>query len=155
MATDKFVTKENLEDVFEALREKNFPEFSTTETRVGTWINGKPLYRKVYTGTVNTYTDSYLRRMISASLSGTSNYIVLRSGGTIYGTRANGVRYELPLHFGVIIRNGYQWQTTLVKPAPGTGEYTLQFCSRADMGAQYVFLGMDYEIWIEYIKTTD
>lgn len=26
--------------------------YSTTETRIGTWINGKPLYRKVLTGTM-------------------------------------------------------------------------------------------------------
>ena len=29
----------------------NYQIYSTTETRIGTWINGKPLYRKVITGT--------------------------------------------------------------------------------------------------------
>ena len=30
---------------------KNIENYSTTETRIGTWIDGKPLYRKVLTGT--------------------------------------------------------------------------------------------------------
>lgn len=28
--------------------------YSTEETRIGTWIDGKPLYRKIYTGSVKT-----------------------------------------------------------------------------------------------------
>lgn len=156
MATDKFVTKENLEDVFEALGGKNFSEFSTTETRVGTWINGKPLYRKVYTGTVNTYTDQNLRRTISSALSGASNYIILRSGGMVRGIHDNNTYNEVPLHFGWALPNppyGYQAQATLIKSL--TSEYQLQFVSRNDAGAGNVFVGMTYEIWVEYIKTTD
>ena len=36
--------------------------YSTDETIVGRWIDGKPLYQKTYTGTVTTYTDSGSRR---------------------------------------------------------------------------------------------
>lgn len=28
------------------------PDYSTTEQRIGTWINGKPIYRRVFTGTL-------------------------------------------------------------------------------------------------------
>lgn len=31
---------------------KNSQVYSTNETKIGTWINGKPLYRKVFTGTM-------------------------------------------------------------------------------------------------------
>lgn len=36
--------------------------YTTTETKIGTWIDGKPIYRKVLTGTVTTYTDLGSRR---------------------------------------------------------------------------------------------
>ena len=33
---------------------KNIENYSTTEQRIGTWIDGKPIYRKVFTGTTPT-----------------------------------------------------------------------------------------------------
>lgn len=36
---------------YEELEEMS--KYSTTETKIGTWINGKTIYRKVITGTIN------------------------------------------------------------------------------------------------------
>ena len=33
--------------------ENNYENYAITETRIGTWIDGKPLYRKVFTGTTS------------------------------------------------------------------------------------------------------
>lgn len=38
----------------------DFSIYSTTEKVVGTWINGKPIYRKVFTFTTPTGTDDYI-----------------------------------------------------------------------------------------------
>jgi hypothetical protein len=37
----------------EIYNRNNTEQYSTIETRIGTWIDGKPLYRKVITGTKN------------------------------------------------------------------------------------------------------
>lgn len=36
----------------------NYQVYSTTETRIGTWIDGSPIYRKVYTGLKTPSTNS-------------------------------------------------------------------------------------------------
>lgn len=41
--------KENLRDML-----NNMKSYSTNETKVGTWIDGKPIYRKVVSGQVST-----------------------------------------------------------------------------------------------------
>lgn len=38
--------QDNIEDAIDEVDEKTLDIYSTSETRVGTWINGKPLYRK-------------------------------------------------------------------------------------------------------------
>jgi hypothetical protein len=43
--------------------------YTTTETKVGTWIDGKPIYRRVLTGTVTTYTDDTVRRTFAVTTS--------------------------------------------------------------------------------------
>ena len=42
---------ENIPEGYEEVRDY-IPTYSTEETKVGTWIDGKPLYRKVLTGTL-------------------------------------------------------------------------------------------------------
>lgn len=64
--------------------------FSTTEKAIGTWINGKPLYRKVFdTGTLPNNTTKY----VAHGISNLKNII------HIYGAAkntANGITFPLP-----------------------------------------------------------
>lgn len=154
MATDKFLTKENLEDTLKALRKKNFSGFSTTETRVGTWVDGKPLYRKAFTGSSNTYADTYRRRSFAIPLNGTETYMPIRCGGIVTGNFVSGASITMPLLEGQILLStpfGYQWFSTLLKAGSAINLY---WNSRNDNGNSN-FLSVSYEIWIEYIKTTD
>lgn len=155
MATDKFVTKENLEDTLKALGEKNFSDFSTAETRVGTWIDGKPLYRKVFTGSSSTYSESGLRRTFSISLNNTSNMIILKAGGMVVGTQANGTSVYTPLFTKRNLsapepNTGYTWGSSLQQVA--AGEWLCVFAYQKN---DTTWTAASFEIWIEYTKTTD
>ena len=60
--------------------------FKTDETAVGTWIDGKTLYRKVFTGTI---TSENVQQIIG-TISGSIN--VVRFDGVV--GRSNGERYS-------------------------------------------------------------
>lgn len=58
MATDKFVTKEQLSEILNSVNNfKNVPE-----TVVGKWVDGKLIYQTVIEKEISTYTDSGIRR---------------------------------------------------------------------------------------------
>lgn len=72
MATDKFVTKEQLSEILNSVNNfKNVPE-----TVVGKWVDGKPIYQTVIEKEISTYTDSQVRRDFNvASISGVSSVV--------------------------------------------------------------------------------
>ena len=46
------------EEFIDVEKTKNNINYSTEEQVIGTWIDGKPIYRKVFTGTSNTQTNA-------------------------------------------------------------------------------------------------
>ena len=59
----------NINDVYEEFTEKNEEKYSTSETKIGTWIDGKPLYRKVFIGTINeTTTGTFQDTLIDMNI---------------------------------------------------------------------------------------
>lgn len=72
MATDKFVTKEQLSEILNSVNNfKNVPE-----TVVGKWVDGKPIYQTVIEKEVSTYTTSGVRRDFNvAAISGVSSIV--------------------------------------------------------------------------------
>ena len=110
---------------------ETFVSYSTTEKKIGTWIDGKPLYRKVFTiGNVGTSS--------SATLGTISNLdTVIKLNGACYSgslwlpiprTHASNVQYQNQVY----IDNG------TVTVATGTG---------SNMSKGYVI--------VEYTKITD
>lgn len=56
MATDKFITKEQLVEIIQDKGFKN--EASTSEEEWGTWIDGKTIYKKAFNVTQSSYTTA-------------------------------------------------------------------------------------------------
>ena len=46
--TDGFALKSWVIDVINKVTKKTVPKYSTNETVVGTWVDGKPIYRRVF-----------------------------------------------------------------------------------------------------------
>ena len=74
-----------------------YPNYSTEEQQVGTWMNGKPIYRKVYSGlnfggTANAWTDT------GATISNVDNIISCRGLGSdfqpLMGFRVNSNKIQ-------------------------------------------------------------
>ena len=49
--------QDNIEDAIDIVDGKTLDIYSTTETRIGTWIDGKPIYRKIFTGTITSVSN--------------------------------------------------------------------------------------------------
>ena len=115
--------------------ENNYENYATTEQRIGTWIDGKPLYRKVVSMTVPT-----------TSTNGTAV-----DGETTIGSNIDVSFVE----FGYIILNQNKW--TL--PASLDEYYTTTFTNAGNTlkirNALTVFSGKTAYISILYTKTTD
>ena len=107
--------------------------YNTDETVIGQWIDGKPLYRKVFTGTTPSTpnTNTNLPHTITADMN------IKRIDGTI--TNASGSQFPLNMQFndGSSINT---WRRTTT--ALGMAVYSN-------------VVNSPYEIIIEYTKTTD
>lgn len=133
----------NLSNVYGTSNENGYTQdyingletYSTTEKRVGTWIDGKPLYRKVVSMTVPT-----------TSTNGTAV-----DGDTTIGSNIDVSFVE----FGYIILNQNKW--TL--PASLDEYYTTTFTNAGNTlkirNALTVFSGKTAYISVLYTKTTD
>lgn len=110
----------------------NLQTYSTTEQRVGTWTNNKPIYRKVYTGNTPSSENSWTNlNQISNTINEITNFY-----GTIYET--NG-KYN-NINFG----EGSYYVHTAVNT---TSHYIMMI--------QKGWSSLSYKIVIEYTKTTD
>lgn len=105
--------------------------YSTTETRIGTWIDGKPLYRKVIAGTF-----AYATQTITDIITGYDK--VINYGGTI--TTPSGYITQIPEYtnsnnFCYFVLNTANDDATLTIPSS--------------------FVGGTFILIVEYTKTTD
>lgn len=114
-------------------------DYSTTETRIGTWINGKPLYRKVITGTLNAVSAGVVYEdNVSHGISNI-DAILMISGGL---TRANGS----------LISFGY------TAPYNSSQNYFVSVnCNRTELlfRVSSGFETQPFTAILEYTKTTD
>lgn len=82
--------------------------YSTTERMIGKWVNGKPLYRKVYQFTLTSNVYSFATFNLDLSNVGiiyiNSNSIILATNGQNY--QVNSIRYQ---NNEVAFNNEYNW----------------------------------------------
>jgi hypothetical protein len=111
--------------------------YSTTEQVVGEWIDGKTIYRRVFTGTI-------------ANEANVRNAVVLWQASPI--AQLVGI--------GGWIRYGVNGINTAMFTA-GTAEYRLVYVQTGSNNLSYAILSASasnnrpYEIWVEYTKNTD
>lgn len=115
-------------------------EYSTTEQRVGTWINGKPVYRKVCSGTI-TSSDQFF-----------ANTTLLSGVETIIGQTGNlnvdGTQYILPW----VNRDGTTHTFTELFRVlrQSAGNVILQVWSKTAPNVE-----CNYDLILTYTKTSD
>lgn len=119
--------------------------YSTIETKVGTWIDGKPIYRKVITGTVTTYVDSGTRRTfaISDDISFIDRLIDMRGNYTIN----NGTSTIASSVNGI-------WLGSDMKPSAGVryGIYSSGAGKNIWIYTVQTITSASYELILEYTK---
>lgn len=105
--------------------------YSTTETVVGRWINGKPVYRKVFTG-IATGTTTTLDRSLTPSV-----ITLVNCGGNVFQT--SNTRH--------MVFSGYingNWYSGIYCAEDG-----LQLMLSSELARG------QYNVFVEYTKTTD
>lgn len=115
--------------------------YSTEETRIGTWIDGKPLYRKVYTGTTPSSTGPNIQ--LGALPADLDNLIDIRG---MINALDNGInRYPI------------QWAAPEQSGTIGVCVWSIYLYWQVNLGssAQTALLGKPFFCIIEYTKTTD
>lgn len=117
--------------------------YSTEEQVIGTWINGKPLYRKVVSGTTGTSSEYW--NLISESAVQDLDALV---GLTAIVVRENGIKYAVPYSDGIV------FISILYSPAnPGTS--LLAEGVNVYVTGNSSFLNIPVVAIITYTKTTD
>lgn len=130
MATYKKLLKNRAGDTIIPVTDRDI--YSTTEQVIGEWIDGKPVYRKVYTGTLGTTGMSTV-----ADTSDISR--VVKIGG--YIASAAGFRIPCPFY-----GSSTSYFSAAVAAAPARAVYAYHSSN---------FNSGTYQIVIEYTKTTD
>ena len=103
--------------------------YSTNEVRIGTWIDGSDLYRKGFSGTTSSNTQTQLSVSNVSKLINSGGYVVFDSN------------YSLPVNTAFGTSGGNDLRIIKV----GTG-ITLQTSQE--------LTGKTFEVWCEYTKTT-
>lgn len=112
-----------------------YDNYSTEEIRIGTWIDGKPLYRKVFTGT--TTNDMISSSQIIANFSTT--FVPVKTNGYISNYTNNGSFIQIGQYYGT---NDYTYY--IINP----GQIKVRISLDAYAGRNVIFI-------MEYTKTTD
>lgn len=107
--------------------------YSTSEQIIGNWVDGRPIYRRVFKGKTNDYGPSKVTSDIS-----TNNIELINYSG--YMTQKNGPNYKMGIG-GYINEN---WYSAIYLESNGIYLY-----HPANLGSA------EYMLWVEYIKTTD
>lgn len=126
--------------------------YSTTEQRIGTWIDGKPLYRKVIEITERTLTPTNSRSALDIDLSSYNIDLIIDDNASLLCT-GNGFNnfIQQPMEkirtdFGTNdLNNAYNWSISRTEISSST--------ARIVFGANF-YKVKGYYI-IEYTKTTD
>lgn len=110
--------------------------YSTNETKIGTWISGKPIYRRVFEGTIpstgaNNSANVYLDTKISAD-------DLVNVGGYIL---SNNNKFQIPSNSATSFN--FQWSRVIIASTN----------LRLDVGSY--FYSCTFKVWIDYTKTTD
>lgn len=109
--------------------------YFTTEQRIGTWIDGKPLYQKTYSGTLAGTELS----TIDSSLGEIIDWIV--GGSTTVNLLSGSSNYLIP--------NGFYATTQYISKPFKTGE------NKIVIKASDGYNSLPYKATIQYTKTTD
>lgn len=106
--------------------------YSTSEVNTGkTWIDGKPIYKKVFTGTIGSSGSS-------VTVGNIPNINVITFSGIVNTT--NSRQHPISTYWSDTIKNVPEYFKS-------NGNIVLNY------SAQYY--GQDYELIVEYTKTTD
>ena len=105
--------------------------YSTKEVKIGKWIDGKPLYRKVYIGTL---TNTPENNLIS----------------TILDTNIDEV-----INFGGYIKNDYNTKISILSSTKEIQLVTLEDGGTLRFDTTSTVQNWTYKIFVEYTKTTD
>lgn len=106
--------------------------YSTTEQRIGTWIDSKPLYRIVFTGTTGSGTYN-----IFGNIPNINKVISIR--GTIIGS-GGAVNDTIPNYWDNNTKN-------IIQCNPSSGDVFITYGS--------TYQNRDFIVIVEYTKTTD
>lgn len=110
---------------------KLFNSYSTTEQVIGTWIDGKPLYRKVFTGTKTSGTPLQFSITNFNQLINAFGYITVNDNGTYY-------TYPIPY---------YETSTAYIRFQINSGVRLYS--------SNGTFINGEVTMVVEYTKTTD
>ena len=121
----------------------NLHTYSTTEQRIGTWIDGKPLYRKVFTGQFEGGTST-----------STTVFDILPLTCTVrnlYGTtiQNGGSANRRPINFYFEYQGVSSYIGTWAIQDVNNNRWNLAFYYSQGYNT------LNYEVVIEYTKTTD
>ncbi len=123
----------NSNGVYEEFAKKNEEVYSTNEQAIGTWIDGKTLYRKVYDGIALSGSETIVEQ--------TSGIIVQKIYGYfVYTTNKSIQEIGAYRAMDTASTSRVLWDGTYVKVQGGTDWQTGQYTAR---------------VIIEYTKTTD
>lgn len=109
-------------------------EYSTTEQAVGKWVDGKTIYRKVWTGTYSATAQSYTTLF---SMSGVSAVVAV--GGQVAGRDAT-------------VAFGAEHRTSADSPILSSYVLVLSSGLQARVYAASAANNLPYAVWIEYTK---
>ncbi len=119
--------------------------YSTEETRIGTWIDGKPLYRKTFLGRTASTLD---RHAVVADISSFNIETIVTLNGMVQPSAINDSIQGLPINF--LQYNTPYGILTFVLKAP-----TVPSLSIVNMVSSDVYYNLPLTIIFEYTKTTD
>lgn len=122
--------------------------YSTEEKRIGTWVDGKPLYRKVYIGGITITTTDKLDVQLESDSSFIDTFLGAFGSYSIYATDTNEwYGYTIPYQeVGFPSPNISKIKFAMVCNTLGSLWFTGSFWYSSDM---------KYQIVAYYTKTTD
>ena len=113
--------------------EKNFNKYSTTEEVVGTWIDGKPIYRKTFNN-ISVTSSEYSVIPIATGL--TIDNLINMSGYLINNERWIIALNSVDIQYANMVRATYDKQTSslelVVQNWTGTATVTIEYTKTTD-----------------------
>ena len=132
-------TREWVKDLLTKVLKKKLNNYSTEEQKIGTWIDGSDIYRKVYQGTFTFVSSTQGIQLITDELNSDNSILINQSG---YFIDKSGSSVFIPN----VVRANVQQQLMIVNQESGVAAY---------WGTElYINYGSscDYSVIVEYIK---